>query len=91
VIEHDRRRILHFKVTRHPASAWVIQQLREAFPYDPAPSYFIFDRGANFNDDVTNTVRSFGIQPKRTSFQSLWQNGIASASSAPALETCSTM
>jgi hypothetical protein len=31
VIAHDRRRILHFNVTRHPTSAWVIQQLREAF------------------------------------------------------------
>jgi len=34
VIAHDRRRILHFNATLHPTSAWVIQQLREAFPYD---------------------------------------------------------
>ncbi len=34
VIAHDRRRILHHSVTRHPSSAWVTQQLREAFP-DP--------------------------------------------------------
>jgi len=27
VISHDRRRILHFNVTRHPTSSWVIQQL----------------------------------------------------------------
>jgi hypothetical protein len=32
VIAHDRRRILHFNVTRHPTSGWVSQQLREAFP-----------------------------------------------------------
>lgn len=32
VIGHDRRRIVHFNVTRHPTSAWVVQQLREAFP-----------------------------------------------------------
>ena len=32
VIEHGRRRIVHFNVTRHPTSAWVVQQLREAFP-----------------------------------------------------------
>jgi hypothetical protein len=24
--------ILHFNVTKHPTSAWIIQQLREAFP-----------------------------------------------------------
>src|SRR5580698_8222034 len=34
VIFHDRRRILHWNVTRHPSSAWVMQQLRQAFPYD---------------------------------------------------------
>jgi len=77
VIAHERRRILHFNVTRQPTSAWVVQQLREAFPYDSAPRYLIFDRGASFNDDVVDTIKSFGIQPKRTSFQSPWQNGIA--------------
>jgi len=77
VIAHDRRQVLHFNVTRHPTSAWVSQQLREAFPYGSAPSWLIFDRGCNFNDEVVETVRSFGIVPKRTSFKSPWQNGIA--------------
>jgi transposase InsO family protein len=27
--------------------------------------------------EVINTVKSFGIQPKRTSFRSPWQNGVA--------------
>jgi putative transposase len=77
VISHERRRILHCNVTRHPSSAWVIQQLREAFPYDSAPGYLIFDRGSNFNEEVIDTVKSFGIEPKRTSFRSPWQNGVA--------------
>ena len=77
VIAHDRRRILHFNVTQHPSSVWVIQQLREAFPYDSAPSYLIFDRGTNFNEEVIDRVKSFGIEPKRTSFRSPWQNGVA--------------
>jgi len=34
VIAHDRRRILHCNVMRHPTGLWVMQQLREAFPYD---------------------------------------------------------
>jgi transposase InsO family protein len=77
VIAHDRRRILHFNLTRHPTSAWVIQQLREAFPYDAAPDYLVFDRGPQFNHEVIEVAKSFGIQPKRTSFQSPWQNGVA--------------
>jgi len=33
VILHDRQRILHCNVTEHPTSAWVVQHLREAFPF----------------------------------------------------------
>jgi putative transposase len=67
VISHDRRRILRCNVTKHPTSAWVSQQLREAFPFDAVPKYLIFDRGSNFNDQVIAIIKSFGIEPKRTS------------------------
>jgi putative transposase len=77
VIAHDRRRILHWQVTRHPNSAWVMQQLREAFPYDSSPKYLIFDRATNFNQEVVATIKILGIEPKPTSFRSPWQNGVA--------------
>jgi transposase InsO family protein len=77
VIAHDRRHILHSNVTKHPTSAWVIQQLRETFPYDSAPKHLIFDRGSNFSEEIVSTIKSFGIEPKRTSFRSPWQNAIA--------------
>jgi hypothetical protein len=32
VVEHGRRKILHFNVTRHPTAEWVVQQRRETFP-----------------------------------------------------------
>jgi transposase InsO family protein len=75
VIAHDQRRILHCNVTKRP-SGWVAQQLRETFPYDSASRYLIFDRGPQFNNEVIETVKSFGIHPKRTSFRSPWQNGV---------------
>jgi len=77
VIAHDRRRVLRCNVTKDPSSASVIQQLREAFPYDSPSGYLIFDRGANFNEEVVSTVKNFGIQPKRAGFRSPWQNGVA--------------
>lgn len=77
VISHGRRRILHCNMTRHPTSAWVSQQLREAFPYDSSPRYLIFDRAANFGGEALSIIRSFGIQPKQTSLHSPWQNGVA--------------
>ena len=39
VIGHDRRRILHFNVTKHPTSLWIVQQFREAFPFESAPDF----------------------------------------------------
>ncbi len=77
VIQHDRRRILHFNVTEHPMAAWVIQQLRESFPYDTVPSYLVFDRDSIFATNVISTVRALGIAPKRTAYRTPWQNGVA--------------
>ena len=54
-----------------------MQQLREAFPCNSAPDYLIFDRATNFDQEVVETMKSFGITPKRTSFRSPWQNGVA--------------
>jgi len=46
VIGHDRRRNLHVNLTNHPTSMWIIQQLREVFPFGSAPRCVIFDRDA---------------------------------------------
>ena len=77
VIAHKRRRVLHINVTRHPTSAWVSQQLREAFPYDTMPMYLIHDRDAIFGTEVIQTIETLGVKSKRTAFKSPWQNGIA--------------
>jgi putative transposase len=77
VISHDRRRVLHFNVTRHPTSLWIVQPLREASPYQSAPKFLIFDRDAKYGFEVPIAVRSMAIRAVRTSFQSPWQNGIA--------------
>src|SRR5271169_1453970 len=77
IISHDRRRILHFNVTRHPTSLWIIQQLREAFPYRSGPRFWIFDRDSKYGLEVACAVRSMAIRPVRTSFESPWQNGVA--------------
>ena len=77
VIDHGRRKIIHFGVTAHPTSSWVIQQLREAFPDDTAPRFLIFDNDSIFSERVTDTIEHIGIGPRRTAFRSPWQNGIA--------------
>jgi putative transposase len=76
VISHGRRRTVHFNVTKHPTSLWVVQQLREAFPFGSAPRFLIFDRDSKYGLEVPTAVRSLGMSPVRTSFESPWQNGV---------------
>ena len=77
VIGHDRRKILHFNVTRTPNALWVVQQLREAWAYKQPHRFLLFDRDAKFGADVVSAVRDIGSQPTRTAFRSPWQNGVA--------------
>jgi transposase InsO family protein len=77
VIEHARRRILHFNVTRHPSADWVVQQLREAFPEAAPYRYVILDRDSIFDANVVAFLKATGLRPKRTGVQAPWQNGTA--------------
>ena len=77
VIEHQRRKILHCNVTPHPTAEWIIQQLREAFPESGRYRYVLFDRDRKFNAEVISFLKAAGLEPKRTSVQAPWQNGLA--------------
>jgi len=77
VIGHGRREIIHFGVTAHPTSPWVVQQLHEAFPEEFAPRFLIYDNDSIFSERVTEAIKNIGIEPQRTAFRSPWQNGIA--------------
>ena len=77
VIHHARRQIAHVHVTAHPTAAWVIQQLREAFPYDTAPTYLVHDRDSKFSSAVEGAIKAMGTKPVRTAHRSPWQNGVA--------------
>ena len=56
VIEHGRRKILHFNVTERPTGSWIAQQLREAFPESCPYSYAILDGDAKFGGEVTDLL-----------------------------------
>jgi len=77
VIEHERRKILHCNVTQHPTAEWIVQQLREAFPEPCRYCYVILDRDRKFDAEVIGFLQAAGLEPKRTSVQAPWQNGIA--------------
>jgi hypothetical protein len=78
VIEHGRRRILHFNITCHPTAEWVVQQLREAFPEAGPYRYAILDHDSKFDADVIAFLKATGLRPKRMSVQAPWQKDYAS-------------
>jgi len=63
-------------VTANPTAKWVIQQLREAFPFEVAPRYLLMDRDSIFSAEVCRVLRHMEVRPVRTSFRSPWQNGV---------------
>ncbi len=64
-IRHSRREIVHCSVTESPTSPWVVQQLREAFPFDDAGGrsrYLVLDRDTIFSAAVVTRDRVDGAR-----------------------------
>jgi len=74
ILDHDRRRPLHFAVTSHPTAEWTAHQLLEAFPWDSAPRYLLRDRDRCYGDKFQETAKWMGIHEILTAPRSPWQN-----------------
>src|SRR5215467_4303928 len=74
VVNHGRRQLLWFAVTKHPTAEWLAQQIVEAFPWDTAPRYLIRDNDAAYGEVFTNRVRRLGIRDRPIAPRSPWQN-----------------
>ncbi|HEX4169681.1 MAG TPA: integrase core domain-containing protein [Bryobacteraceae bacterium] len=77
VLEHDRRKVLHFNVTEHPTGAWTAQQIVEACADREAAQYLIRDRDSRYSAEVQLRIKSMGIQEILTAAKSPWQNPYA--------------
>lgn len=78
IINHNSRKIEHFAVTTSPNLDWIKQQIRNATPYDHKPKYLIHDNDSVFVcDSFQSFLSNVGIESKRISYYSPWQNGIA--------------
>jgi transposase InsO family protein len=74
ILEHDRRKVLHFNVTEHPTGDWTAQQIVEAFADRDAARYLIRDRDGRYSAEVRLRIKSLGIEEILTAPQSPWQN-----------------
>jgi len=77
MISHDRRRIEHFAVTACPTARWLIQQIRNATPFNKQPKYIIHDNDPVFKEKQFQRFLScINIKSKSITSRSPWQNGI---------------
>jgi putative transposase len=74
LLAHDRRRVVHVNVTRHPTAAWLGNQIRQAFPFDTVPRFLLHDRDGCYGDDLHRPVAALGIEEVLTAPGSPWQN-----------------
>ena len=57
VLGHERRKVIHFDVTRNPTQGWLARQITEAFPWDTAPRFLLRDRDASYGPTFRDRVR----------------------------------
>ena len=74
LLAHDRRRVVHFNITKYPAARWTAQQVVEAFPWETAPQYLIRDRDGKYGEEFVRRIESLGIKQVLISTRSPWQN-----------------
>jgi transposase InsO family protein len=74
VLNHERRKIVHFNITDAPTAAWTAQQIINAFPYDTAPEYLLRDRDSIYGSVFVQRVAGMGIKQKLISPRSPWQS-----------------
>jgi putative transposase len=74
ILSHDRRRLIHFAVTKNPTAEWTARQALEAFPCDSAPRYLLRDRDGIYGQAFSDAAESLGIREVLTAPQSPWQN-----------------
>jgi transposase InsO family protein len=77
VLSHERRRIVHFDVTRFPTAKWTALQIVQAFPRGTAPRYLLRDRDGTYGHDFVRRMDSFGIEEVKIAPRSPWQNPYA--------------
>ena len=74
LLAHERRRVIHVRVTEHPTAEWTAQQIVAAFPEDTAPKWLLRDRDAIYGEICQRRVASMGITEIVSRPASPWQN-----------------
>ena len=76
MIEHHRRKLICFNITKNPTAEWSLQQIRNMLmDYNIPPKYLIRDRDMKYGKLLGGKKNKFGIEEIVTAYRSPWQNG----------------
>jgi putative transposase len=76
IVELNTRRVVHLAATRHPADAWVAQQLREATPFGVKPRFLIRDRDRKFGEAFGRVVKGTSVDILLTPYHAPQANAL---------------
>ena len=66
IVRLARRDLVWINATSNPTADWIARQITEAFPWNEAPRYLIWDRDRVYGAAVTRRLRAMGIRDKPT-------------------------
>jgi Integrase core domain len=75
MIQHHRRKLIYFNITKNPTAEWCLQQIRNLLFDFAAPKYLIRDRDKKYGTLLGDENNQFGIDEIVTAYRSPWQNG----------------
>jgi hypothetical protein len=70
MIEHNRRKLIYFNVTKNPIAEWCIQQIRNLLFNYVTPKYLIRDRDKKYGTLLGGENNQFGIDEIVTAYRS---------------------
>jgi transposase InsO family protein len=76
LVELGSRKVIHVGVTRYPTEQWVVQQLRDATPFDTAPKYLIRDNDSKYGTLFDRAAAGAGIEVLHTPYHAPSANAI---------------
>jgi putative transposase len=74
VLDHNRRRVIHFDVTGNPTQPDSRVKSPRLFPGTPPPVYLLRDRDTSYGLGFRDHVRAMGIEEVVIAPSSPWQN-----------------
>ena len=88
IIHHETRKLVYLDVAHTLSAEWIVQALREAFPWEETPDYLIRDNEGVYGHSYRTFLAAAGIRDSPTTPHSPWQNAYVERLIGPIRREC---